>query len=97
MDAEVFDGEDLDDVEAERVRPVGGTGDEHALQRSVVIAAWMHPPNTSVREVQPGDHDDVVTGPQPLEGGPYLWGEHQPAVRSTFVALAGGRGEIGQG
>jgi hypothetical protein len=55
----------------------------------------MHLPNGSVREVQPGDHDDVVARPKPVERLPDVWVEDQPAVRRALVALTRRGGRIG--
>ena len=63
----------------------------------LAIPAGVHLPNAPVREVQPGDHDEVIAGSQPVESGPHVRIEHQPAVGRAFVALAWGGREMGEG
>ena len=81
-------------MEPERVRPMLRSRREHAANGSIQVSAGMHLPNASIREVQPGDHDDVVARPKPVECLPDVWVEDQPAVRRALVALTRRDGRI---
>ena len=94
--AQVVDAENRNHVDAKRVRPMLRTRGEHAANWPARIAPRVHLQDGSVREMQPGDHDDVVAGMQAIERGPHVRVEYQPAVRRAFVTLAWGRLRLGQ-
>ena len=47
-------------MQANRIRPAGCPGAEDARLRPTQVSAWMHPQDTAVRLVQPGQHHDLV-------------------------------------
>lgn len=77
---QAVDRKNLDDVHAQRVRPVGRPGGEHAMEGPAGVSARMHLSDVAVGEMQPGDHDDVVADLQTVERRSHVRVEHQPAV-----------------
>ena len=97
LHAEILGGKNFDHVYPRAGWDDPGTCDEYALHGSACIVSGMHLANAPVRQVKPGDHDDVGAGSQPVECASHVRIEHQPTVGSAFVALAWSRREIRQG
>ena len=88
--------EDLDLVEADRVRPVGRAGREHSAQRIAGVVARVHTENIAVGAIEPGDDDHAVAGGEAVERLGDVGVKGEPGVGRTLVALFRRRCRVGQ-
>jgi hypothetical protein len=94
--AEAIDFQNLHGVKPERVRTIRRAGGEHPEQRPALVVARMNPLHVAIRQMQPGDRDDVGARTQAVERVLDVRFENEPAVRSALVALTWRFGQIGQ-
>jgi hypothetical protein len=66
LDPEPVAGQDAGTVQPDGVRPVGRTGAEHAGQRLAHVVLGMGAQLVAGRQVQPGEHHDLIARPQVL-------------------------------
>ena len=60
LDARAVDGGDLDAVQADGVRAVGGSRAEDSFLRSGLVAAWVDAEDVAVGAIEPGEEQDLV-------------------------------------
>lgn len=90
---------DLDDLrrmQADRVRPRGRAGVEHARDGIGGVVARTHAQDAAVGAIEPRDHDNAIAGLQARE--PFDDGlvEHEPCLGRVLERLHRRRREIGQ-
>jgi hypothetical protein len=56
------DGNDLDAVETDGVGSIGRASVEDASPRIVGVPAWVNREDVSARQVEPGQHQKIVSG-----------------------------------
>jgi hypothetical protein len=90
--ASTFDPEpgarhDAGTVQADRVRPIGRTGTEHAGQRLAHVVLGMRAQLVAGRQVQPGEHHDLIARAQVLGALRDLLIEADPRPRRAFALV----------
>ena len=81
------DGDDLDAVQPDWVRPVRGTRAEYAAHRIVRVTARVHGQHVAARPIEPCQQDDLRPGVKVSNSFSDVRLENQPRLRSPLVSL----------
>src|SRR5262245_34851715 len=90
----IGDGDDLDTVQADRVRTVRRPCREHALLRPVRIAPRANGQHVSHGAVEPREDQQLIAHPDAGETGDQLRLDDQFRLRGALVTLPRGVGEV---
>src|SRR5215213_4016210 len=90
------DVEHSDPVQPDRVRPVRRAGREDAVLAAGGIPARVHLEHVARRAVEPGQHQQLVAGRDPVEPVGDALREHQPRLGRSLVALLGRARPVGE-
>ena len=96
LDAWAVDCDDLDSVETDGIRTVGGSGTEDSFLGAGFVSARVDTEDVAVGAIKPGEEEDsfaYLERRERVEDGRV---EVQPSGRGAFVGLAGGGRRVGE-
>ena len=74
-------------MQADRIRPVRGSGVEHTLFGSTQIIAWMNRQNAPISLMQPAEDDDLIADRNAVQASLDVRFQDQVSLRGAFITL----------